>query len=82
MSENRTTTCDHTDHTDLIDPTDYINTDAQMTVTSMRTPTRHHAYTQTAHAPMQARPRQQLAYTNARAHAPSFISPNIPADHG
>ena len=39
------------------------NTDAQMTVTSMRTPTRHHAYTQTAHAPMQARPRQRHACT-------------------
>jgi hypothetical protein len=45
VSENRTTTCDHTDHTDLIDPTDYIDTDAQMTVTGTRTPTRHRAYT-------------------------------------
>ena len=53
VSENRTTTCDHTYHTDLIDdPTDYIDTDVQMTVTSTRTPTRHHAYTKTAHAPM------------------------------
>ena len=35
MSEHRTTTCDHTDHTDLIDPTDYIDTDAARSGTSV-----------------------------------------------